>query len=541
MDLKQKITSLNILGIAIFAVVLGALGGWGIDRTFTSVIDDVNDSLVKEKEAYIQDQVDVACGAIKALSGDPEEAIRVVSSMRYAAGSGYFFAYEPDGAGGWQFAFHGTKAKLNGKKADLSKPDIKGFAFRQALVDAGQAGGGLVNYHYEKPTTKEVLGKLAYARPVPELGWIVVGGIYVDDIQATVAAVHDKVEASRRTLVFQLGGAGLLLLLVMAALSWWRAAGIAGPLQRITETVRNTALEMTQASDQIASSSEALAHSATQQAADLQESTAALTELSTQAKDNGTGAAEVRTQMDHSGEGIARTEQAMGDMVDTMGGIKSSSEEISTILKTIEDIAFQTNLLALNAAVEAARAGEQGKGFAVVAEEVRNLAMRSAEAAKNTAGLIETNTRQADRGHEITTKVADEIQEVSTSAQQVTDRVADIAESSAQQSNGIGSITQAIHQMDENTQQVAAHAEESAASSREVASQASGLQSVVDELNALVTGGKGGSGAPPRTPVSHSRPIVAPAPAPAPTSAPPAMPLSSSEVIPLDEEDEALV
>jgi len=540
-DLKQKITSLNIIGIAVFAVVLGALGGWGIDRTFSSVIDDVNDSLVKEKEAYIQDQVDVACGAIKALSGDPEEAIRVVSSMRYASGSGYFFAYEPDGAGGWQFAFHGTKAKLNGKKADLSKPDIKGFAFRQALVDAGQAGGGLVNYHYEKPTTKEVLGKLAYARPVPELGWIVVGGIYVDDIQATVAAVHDKVEASRRTLVFQLGGAGLLLLLVMAALSWWRAASIAGPLQRITETVRNTALEMTQASDQIASSSEALAHSATQQAADLQESTAALTELSTQAKDNGTGAAEVRTQMGQSGEGIARTEQAMGEMVDTMGGIKSSSEEISTILKTIEDIAFQTNLLALNAAVEAARAGEHGKGFAVVAEEVRNLAMRSAEAAKNTAGLIETNTQQADRGHEITTKVADEIREVSTSAQQVTDRVADIAESSAQQSNGIGSITQAIHQMDENTQQVAAHAEESAASSREVASQASGLQSVVDELNALVSGGKSGSGAPSRASVSQPEPMMAPAPAPVPTLAPPAVQPSSSLVIPLDEEDEALV
>ena len=541
MDLKQRITLLNVAGIVVFVVVLGALASWGIDRSFDTVLGDVDQELRAEKERYIRDQVDVAVAAIRdvAADGTPESrqrAAEVVSSLRYAGGSGYFFAYEPDGEGGWRFAFHGTKAKLWGKKASLSKPDVNGFAFRQALVDAGQSGGGFVSYHYEKPTTKEILGKLAYARPVPELGWVVVGGIYVDDIQATLGAVGDRVHDSQAKLVMQLSVVAVVMFLAIGALSWFMARRIAKPLLVITDTVRETVESLTLSSDQIASSSEALADRSTRQAADLQESTAALTELAAQAEANGTAADSVRQQMHESAAGIQRADEAMREMVSTMGGIKSSSDEISSILKTIEEIAFQTNLLALNAAVEAARAGDHGKGFAVVAEEVRNLAGRSAEAAKSTAGLIAANAQHAGRGEEITGRVADDIQSVAQNSEEMSEHVTGIAGASKEQSSGVRQISGAVQDMDEGTQQVAAHAEESAASSREVAGQAGALRQVVEDLSVLVTGKRQVVAA-----VAPTRPVAPVAPTASVAPMAPSRSAVAEEVIPLDAEDELLV
>jgi methyl-accepting chemotaxis protein len=498
MSVKQRITILALVAVATFAVVVGAFSAWGIARTFGEVADDVHAGLIAEKQKALKDQVDGACAVIRAAAADGNdeartEAANLAAAMRYAGGSGYFFAYEPDPEGGYRFAFHGTKAKLWGKHADLSKPDVKGFAFREALIAAGRSGGDFVTYHYEKPTTGEILGKLAYARTVPELGWTVCGGVYMDDVREAVGVVDGNMQRARRDLLLKLAGITLVLMLVLGIAAWLATGRLAGPLLQVTDRVRATSREMTSASDEIAASSEAPAGGATRQAGQLQASTAALDDLARQARDNGHGAEEVRGQMQDAAAGIRRAEEAMQEMVSTMSGIRGSSGEISTILGTIEEIAFQTNLLALNAAVEAARAGEHGKGFAVVAEEVRNLAGRSAEAAKTTASLIEANTAQAVRGQDITDRVAGEIGAVASSAQQVADRVGQIAAASESQSEAIERINAAVRHMDENTQQVAAHAEESAAASRQVASQADELLAVVEDLGMLVTGDAAGS------------------------------------------------
>jgi hypothetical protein len=265
------------------------------------------------------------------------------------------------------------------------------------------------------------------------------------------------------------------------------------PIKAVATALSAGADQTAAAAGQVSSSSQSLAEGSSEQAASLEETSASLEEISGMTKRNAENATQAK---DLAGQTRAAADTGAADMEEmkrAMDAIKGSSDDISKIIKTIDEIAFQTNILALNAAVEAARAGEAGMGFAVVAEEVRNLAQRSAQSAKETAGKIEDSVKKSDHGVQICGKVAQSLSEIVGKARQVDTLVAEIAQASKEQTQGIEQVNTAVSQMDKITQSNAAGAEESAAAAEELSAQAVVLQESVVDLLALVDGANNGN------------------------------------------------
>jgi methyl-accepting chemotaxis protein/methyl-accepting chemotaxis protein-1 (serine sensor receptor) len=237
---------------------------------------------------------------------------------------------------------------------------------------------------------------------------------------------------------------------------------------------------------QVATSAQALSQGASEQAASLEETSASMEEMASMTRKNAENSQTAAGLMADVDTRVQESNRALGDMVTAMTGIQESSQQVAKIIKTIDEIAFQTNILALNAAVEAARAGEAGMGFAVVADEVRNLAQRSAQAAKDTAGLIDTSIAKAQEGTERVERVAKSIGAITQSVVQVKGLVDEVSVASQQQSQGIDQVSQAITQMEKVTQTTAATAEEGAAASEELSAQAEDATAAVHRLEAII-------------------------------------------------------
>ncbi|MBN2028042.1 MAG: PAS domain-containing protein [Actinobacteria bacterium] len=266
-------------------------------------------------------------------------------------------------------------------------------------------------------------------------------------------------------------------------------------LNEVLRQVSDATHQTSSAAGQINDSSQALAQGAAEQASSLEEITASIEEITGMSKQNAENASLARQLTDEANISTEKADVAMGNMNESIRKIKASSDETSKIIKTIDDIAFQTNLLALNAAVEAARAGEAGKGFAVVAEEVRNLAMRSAEAAKNTSDLIQDSVSNTDIGVRIAEEVAAVLTEIRQNFDKVNNLVGEIAAASGEQVQGIEQINQAMGEMDKITQQNAASSEESAAAAEQLAAQSTHLTQLVGTFKLAEDNGKKKSGA----------------------------------------------
>jgi methyl-accepting chemotaxis protein/methyl-accepting chemotaxis protein-1 (serine sensor receptor) len=277
--------------------------------------------------------------------------------------------------------------------------------------------------------------------------------------------------------------------LLIGGLVVWAVLGITRSLRTTATELRDGSEQVASAASQVATSAQALSQGASEQAASLEETSASMEEMASMTRknaDNSQQAAELMAEVDTQ---VSQSNGALGAMVQSMASIADSSNKVSKIIKTIDEIAFQTNILALNAAVEAARAGEAGMGFAVVADEVRNLAQRSAQAAKDTAGLIEESIARSGEGSQKVEQVSAAIQSITGSVGKVKALVDEVSVASRQQAQGIDQVSQAIAQMEKVTQSTAATAEESAAASEELNAQAETSMGIVNGLQAMVGGG----------------------------------------------------
>lgn len=276
-------------------------------------------------------------------------------------------------------------------------------------------------------------------------------------------------------------------------IAFFLGRAITKPMNRIINDLSSGAEQISSASEQVASASQSLAEGASEQASSLEETSSSMEEMSSMTRQNSENTKQANTLATNASDAADRGSASMTAMSEAMAGIKKSSDETAKIIKVIDEIAFQTNLLALNAAVEAARAGEAGKGFAVVAEEVRNLAMRSAEAAKNTSSLIAGSQRSADDGVKSANELMGVLGEITDGIKKVTDLMREVSAASDEQTQGIEQINSAVAQMDQVTQQNASIAEESSSAAEEMAAQAQQLQNVVMDLSEMV-GGKNSDG-----------------------------------------------
>ncbi len=475
------------LSTKILLLCIGIIIGFSL--VFAWIIPQVRNSLYDAKYEKTRHLVETAWGILdyyakqaKASALPLDEAQKrakeAVKTLRYNK-EDYFWINDLEP----RMVMHPYKPELDGKNLSEEK-DPNGKRLFVAFVEVcKKEGRGFVDYFWPKPGFSRPVPKISYVKALPEWGWIIGSGIYLDDVQAEVSRILYIIIGVMAGITF----GGLIF-------SYLMGKSISRPIYRVIDGLTDGADQVASASSQVASSSQSLAEGASEQAAGLEETSSSIEELASMTKHNAENARQANSLMADTSRVVDEANHSMAELTGSMKAISAASEETAKIIRTIDEIAFQTNLLALNAAVEAARAGEAGAGFAVVADEVRSLALRAAEAAKNTANLIEGSVKKIQTGSDIVSKTNEAFIKVATGSKKVGDLVGEITAASQEQAQGIDQINKAVAEMDKVIQMNAANAEESASASEEMNAQAEQMKSFVKDLAAVVNGSQNGGG-----------------------------------------------
>ena len=467
-------TRIMVMGIAIIV---------GFSLVFAWIIPKVKRNMYEAKQIKTKHVVEAAWGVLEYYSKQAKmnvmpaeeakkKAKEAIKNMRYDQDD-YFWINDMEP----RMVMHAIKAEMDGQNLSENKDPNGKRLFVEMVEVCKRNGAGFVDYLWPKPGFAKPVPKISYVKLLPEWGWIIGSGIYIDDVEKEISQI----------LLVMFGAAGIIVVGGLL-LSYLMARSISRPINHVIEGLTDGADQVASGSTQVASASQSLAEGASEQAAGIEETSSSIEEMASMTKQNADNANQANTLMVDTSKVVEEANLSMRALTRSMSEISTASEETGKIIKTIDEIAFQTNLLALNAAVEAARAGEAGAGFAVVADEVRNLALRAADAAKNTANLIEDTVKKIKNGSEIVSKTNEAFAKVATGAKKVGELVGEISAASNEQAQGVEQINKAVAEMDKVVQKNAASAEESASASEEMNAQAEQMKSYVRDLVILVEG-----------------------------------------------------
>jgi methyl-accepting chemotaxis protein len=437
------------------------------------------------------------------------EAIR---TARFGGADGrteYFYAWTLDGIS----VVHPVKPEWKGQNMADKIVDGNGRKTIQDMaagVKASSDGRAFVDTSFPRPGGKEPVAKLQYLIKIPDWNWMVGSGLYLDDVKtlvwkaalkqigvgAVVLAITVALGlAIARSVLGQLGGEPSTAISAMQdvargdlslRLSSMRGDSLMGQMQAMVDSLRDTIGQVrgsvesiSTAAGEIAQGNQDLSSRTEQTASNLQQTASSMEEMSGAVGQSADTARQANQLAASAAAAAQRGGEVVAQVTQSMQGITDSSRKIADIIGVIDGIAFQTNILALNAAVEAARAGEQGRGFAVVAGEVRSLAQRSAEAAKEIKALIGASVDSVEQGSGLVSQAGQAMHDIVTSVSRVSDLIGEIAAAAGEQRDGIQQVNQAVTQLDQMTQQNAALVEESAAAAQAMRDQARKLADAV--------------------------------------------------------------
>jgi methyl-accepting chemotaxis protein len=523
MTVAQRLWSLALFTV----LVMAATSTWQLLAK--------RDALYTEKRLATKHVVEVASSVLAFYESEAaqghmtraaakDQAAATLQGSRYE-GSEYLWINDMEP----RMIMHPFKPELNGKDlSQLKDPNGKQIFVGFVQVVAKQ-GAGYVDYMWPKPGSAAPLPKISYVQGFAPWGWVVGSGVYVDDVQAifwgdvwrvalVIAALAafslGLFRAFARKLTGQLGGEPGDVAAIATRIAGGDLSGevvtrpsdktsllaamavMNAKLRDVMERIRSSAETVSTASQEIAMGNTDLAARTEEQAASLEETAASMEQLTATVQQNGDSAKQANALAASASEVATRSGEAVSKVVATMNEINASSAKIEAIVGVIDDIAFQTNILALNAAVEAARAGEQGQGFSVVASEVRSLAQRSAEAAKEIKSLIHDSLKTVSTGGRLVEEAGATIEEVVTSVQRVAEIIAEMTNAGREQRQGIEQVNLAMVELDQVTQQNAALVEQSATAADAMAQEAGTLTAAISQFKVRAAPTASSAGAP---------------------------------------------
>jgi methyl-accepting chemotaxis protein len=511
-NLYKSLTIAKKLGLLIVLAILG------ITVLTTLFLISERRLILEERQSNVKQAVETASGVVEyyhdlATKGTLPEAeaqqkpLETIKGMRYGNNE-YFWVndFRP------VMLMHPIKPELNGTSVSQNKDTNGKLLFVEMSELAKDKGGGFVFYMWPKPGNDKPVPKVSYVKGFAPWGWLVGSGVYIDTVDQTIWARVINFSVSALALAIILFAIGYTLarsmlrqlgeepdyaanvtrtiaegdLTAAIDLKHGDNSSLLFSIKTMRDSIANIVGQVRGGTDAIASASSEIAQgnmdlsSRTEsQASSLEETASSMEALTDTVRQNADSARQANDLAQSATTVAERGGAVVSQVVETMGSINESSKKIVDIIGVIDGIAFQTNILALNAAVEAARAGEQGRGFAVVATEVRNLAQRSAAAAKEIKALIGDSVDKVDAGTKLVDQAGETMNEIVESIKRVTGIMAEITAASQEQTSGIEQVNQAIGAMDEVTQQNAALVEEAAAAAGAMQDQAANLAQVV--------------------------------------------------------------